>query len=100
MWKYLEKYTEVVTCVIWIHFINLVTNKQLSNSLRQLLLSFTDDNPALQSPQPYPTQQYQPPPSYSDQQYPTVEPQPAVQVSRAVTFNYEIYLYTQVASYS
>ena len=46
-----------------------------------MVLSFTDNNPGLQNPQPYPTQQYQPPPSYGDLQYPTTEPQPEVQVS-------------------
>lgn len=39
-----------------------------------------DNNPPLQDPQPYPTQQYQPPPSYSGQQYPVTDPQP-VQVN-------------------
>jgi len=36
---------------------------------------FTIDNLPPQDPQPYPTQQYQPPPSYGGQQYPVADPQ-------------------------
>ena len=41
---------------------------------------FTIDNPPLQDPPPYPTEQYQPPPSYSEQQYPVTDPQ-SIQVN-------------------